>query len=120
MRRTLPLALIPILWTLGAQVHAQTGSPTLKKIAEFDLPGPLGKRFDYLTIDPDDHSLISAHLAAGQRPRVRVPSLPPHDSKLVSVFPSEIWSQTPNGTTEGLPVRSPSDQAQKWKPSSAV
>ncbi|HXR98287.1 MAG TPA: YncE family protein [Terriglobales bacterium] len=44
----------------------QTGAPLLKKIAEFDLPGPGGKRFDYLTIDPDDHYLISAHLGAGQ------------------------------------------------------
>lgn len=40
--------------------------PALRKIAEFDLPGPPGKRFDYLTIDPDDHYLISAHLGAGQ------------------------------------------------------
>jgi DNA-binding beta-propeller fold protein YncE len=39
---------------------------TLKQIAKFDLPGPGGKRFDYLTIDEDDHYLISAHLAAGQ------------------------------------------------------
>jgi YVTN family beta-propeller protein len=39
---------------------------TLKQVAKFDLPGPAGKRFDYLTIDPDDHYLISAHLAAGQ------------------------------------------------------
>ena len=39
---------------------------TLKEIAKFDLPGPGGKRFDYLTIDPDDHYLISAHLAADQ------------------------------------------------------
>ena len=37
---------------------------TLKEITKFDLPGPGGKRFDYLTIDPDDHYLISAHLAA--------------------------------------------------------
>lgn len=44
----------------------QLSAATLKKVAEFDLPGPLGKRFDYLTIDPDDHYLISAHLAAGQ------------------------------------------------------
>src|SRR5437016_11036185 len=43
----------------------QTGS-TLKKITAFDLPGPAGKRFDYLTIDQDDHYLISAHLAASQ------------------------------------------------------
>lgn len=39
---------------------------TLKQIAKFDLPGPAGKRFDYLTIDDDDRYLLSAHLAAGQ------------------------------------------------------
>jgi len=46
--------------------EAQTGAPTLRKIAAFDLPGPAGKRFDYLTIDLGDHYLISTHLAAGQ------------------------------------------------------
>lgn len=45
---------------------AQSSSPTLKKVMEFNLPGPGGKRFDYLTIDPDDHYLISAHLGADQ------------------------------------------------------
>ena len=45
---------------------AKPATPTLKKVTEFDLPGPPGKRFDYLTIDPDDHYLLSAHLAAGQ------------------------------------------------------
>jgi YVTN family beta-propeller protein len=46
---------------------AQTGpaGPSLRKIAEFELPGPPGKRFDYLTIDEDDNYLLSAHLAAG-------------------------------------------------------
>jgi len=39
---------------------------TLKQIAKFDLPGPGGKRFNYLTIDNDDHYLLSAHLAPGQ------------------------------------------------------
>src|SRR5260370_20687964 len=39
---------------------------TLKKVAQFHLRGPPGKRFDYLTIDADDHYLISAHLAAKQ------------------------------------------------------
>ena len=28
---------------------------TLKEVAKFDLPGPPGRRFDYLTIDADDH-----------------------------------------------------------------
>ncbi len=39
---------------------------TLRQIAKFDLPGPAGKRFDYLTIDSDDHYLLAAHLAASQ------------------------------------------------------
>ena len=39
---------------------------TLKQVIKFDLPGPAGKRFDYLTIDADDRYLISAHLAADQ------------------------------------------------------
>jgi YVTN family beta-propeller protein len=38
---------------------------TLRSVSSFDLPGPIGKRFDYLTIDYDDHYLLSAHLAAG-------------------------------------------------------
>ena len=50
----------------GTTGVAQTARPTLKKITAFDLPGPGGKRFDYLTIDQDDHYLISAHLAARQ------------------------------------------------------
>jgi YVTN family beta-propeller protein len=40
-------------------------SATLKSALFIDLPGPAGKRFDYLTIDYDDHYLLSAHLAAG-------------------------------------------------------
>src|SRR5437660_6849952 len=38
---------------------------TLRSVLSFDLPGPAGKRFDYLTIDEDDNYLLSAHLAAG-------------------------------------------------------
>src|SRR5258706_13108995 len=41
------------------------GSQTLKKADSFDLPGPPGKRFDYLTIDYKHGYLLSAHLAAG-------------------------------------------------------
>jgi YVTN family beta-propeller protein len=43
---------------------AQTTAPTLKKVTAFDVPGPGGKRFDYLAVDPDDHYLLSAHLGA--------------------------------------------------------
>src|SRR5260370_23038444 len=41
------------------------GSQTLKKADSFDLPGPPGKRFDYLTIDYRHRYLLSAHLGAG-------------------------------------------------------
>jgi DNA-binding beta-propeller fold protein YncE len=58
--------MIVIGFTMSPTFEAQTSGPTLRKIVEFDLPGPAGKRFDYLTIDPDDHYLISAHLAAAQ------------------------------------------------------
>jgi DNA-binding beta-propeller fold protein YncE len=51
---------------LAPRMNAQTSGPTLKKVTEFDLPGPAGKRFDYLAIDTDDHYLFSAHLGAGQ------------------------------------------------------
>ena len=57
------LALIALAAAFG--LSAKSVAPTLKKATEFDLPGPPGKRFDYLTIDYDDHYLLSAHLAAG-------------------------------------------------------
>ena len=38
---------------------------TLRQIAGIDLPGPKGQRFDYLTMDDDDHYLLSAHLGPG-------------------------------------------------------
>src|SRR5499427_5220676 len=41
------------------------GRPSLRRVAAFELPGPPGKRFDYLTIDEDDHYLLSAHLGPG-------------------------------------------------------
>ena len=46
---------------LACCVQAQT----LKKIASIDLPGPKGQRFDYLTMDDEDHWLLSAHLGPG-------------------------------------------------------
>ena len=44
---------------------AAPSGKTLKQVTTIDLPGPPGKRFDYLTIDPEDNWLLSAHLAAG-------------------------------------------------------
>ena len=66
MRKSLLLFGVFLGLGLVPHMRVQTSAPTLKKVAEFDLPGPGGKRFDYLTIDTDDHYLLSAHLAAGQ------------------------------------------------------
>src|SRR3984893_11128477 len=52
--------------TLPGLFSPNTSGQTLKQVTKFDLPGPGSKRFDYLTIDEDDHYLLSAHLAAGQ------------------------------------------------------
>src|SRR2546423_6712259 len=60
------LFLVAGSFTAGSPGWPQGNGQTLKKLTEFDLPGPPGKRFDYLTIDTDDHYLLSAHLAAGQ------------------------------------------------------
>jgi DNA-binding beta-propeller fold protein YncE len=66
VRKILPFWLFAMCLTMTPGADAQKSGPVLKKVAEFDLPGPPGKRFDYLTIDPADHYLISAHLGAGQ------------------------------------------------------
>jgi hypothetical protein len=59
MRKSVAIALVAASLAVFPRIHAQTSHAVLKKIAEFDLPGLLGKRFDYLTIDPADHYLIS-------------------------------------------------------------
>jgi DNA-binding beta-propeller fold protein YncE len=51
-------------WTHHAVVQASDAA--LHKIDAFDLPGPPGKRFDYLTIVPQRHLLLSTHLGAGR------------------------------------------------------
>lgn len=43
---------------------AQQGK-SLVQVASIDLPGPAGKRFDYLITDDEDHYLLSGHLGAG-------------------------------------------------------
>jgi DNA-binding beta-propeller fold protein YncE len=50
---------------LPALVFCDAHGQTLKVTAKFDLPGPSGKRFDYLTLDDEDHFLLSAHLGPG-------------------------------------------------------
>src|SRR6266581_2222308 len=49
----------------AAGFTGEPGAHTLKPAGYIDLPGPTGKRFDYLTIDYQRHYLLSTHLAAG-------------------------------------------------------
>lgn len=46
--------------------RSQTNTALLKQVAAIDLPGPGGKRFDYLDVDEQNHRLFSNHLAAEQ------------------------------------------------------
>ena len=55
---------LPTLLATDAAV-GQTSEP-LYRVTSVDLPGPPGKRFDYLLVDRDDGWLFSAHLAASQ------------------------------------------------------
>ena len=53
-------------WTGNSSVGAHGSQDRLlKQIGAIDVPGPKGKRFDYLTIDPSRHLLFSTHLGAG-------------------------------------------------------
>lgn len=68
MKSRFSFALLVLIVSALPYALSQTrtaGGRTLKKIAAIDLPGPGGKRFDYLTIDADDNYLLSSHLAAG-------------------------------------------------------
>jgi len=57
-----------MIWRIGVMILVFVGSmaaQTLRKIGTIDLPGPKGERFDYLTMDDEDHWLLSAHLGPG-------------------------------------------------------
>jgi len=60
MKTIISRSLVTVI-VLACWLQAQT----LKKIASMDLPGPKGQRFDYLTMDDEDHWLLSAHLGPG-------------------------------------------------------
>jgi DNA-binding beta-propeller fold protein YncE len=49
----------------GKPAKTSSSSRLLQQVGVIELPGPKGKRFDYLTIDQLDHYLLSNHLAAG-------------------------------------------------------
>src|SRR5262247_2512143 len=54
-----------VMLALPAYTAQHATGLTLKRAAVIELPGPPGRRFDYLTIDGDGRYLFSAHLAAG-------------------------------------------------------
>jgi len=66
IKLTFLLAVIGTVICLGIQSFTKKNIsvPTLKQIATIDLPGEVGKRFDYLTIDYKHNYLLSAHLGA--------------------------------------------------------
>src|SRR5271157_938192 len=68
LARLAPLTVAALVFAMLAALFRPAPSDAarlLRKIATIELPGPAGKRFDYLAIDPDDHYLFVAHLGAG-------------------------------------------------------
>src|SRR5215468_2028192 len=68
LKRTKPFTLrfgVHVCFLIIGLVSSDAQGQTLKQVAKFDLPGPVGKRFDYLTVDDEDHFLLSAHLGPG-------------------------------------------------------
>jgi DNA-binding beta-propeller fold protein YncE len=64
--RASTLTKLAVAWcALGAIIPGQTLGQALRKVGFIDLPGPKGQRFDYLTMDAEDHYLLSAHLGPG-------------------------------------------------------
>jgi hypothetical protein len=56
--------LIPRVTLPMVAYAADTGGEALRQVGVIDLPGPPGRRFDYLAIDYDDDYLFVNHLAA--------------------------------------------------------
>ena len=77
-------------------VCAHAGAQTLKRVATIELPGPPGQRFDYLTMDYEDHYLLSAHLGPGILYVIDV-----RDDKVVKAIP-EVPEITGVEYTPGL------------------
>lgn len=48
-----------------ASFPAGSAAYSLIQVGVIDVPGPRGQRFDYLTMDDEDHYLLSAHLGPG-------------------------------------------------------
>jgi YVTN family beta-propeller protein len=57
-------AAIAALMAVGIRAARPAAAHTLKRLKTIDLPGPVGKRFDYLIVDPASHRLFSSHLGA--------------------------------------------------------
>ena len=58
--------MIIVFWTLSALSSFAQASQLLRPAGSIEVPGPKGKRFDYLTIDPAREYLFATHLGAGQ------------------------------------------------------
>src|SRR5215471_19331826 len=56
---------VALLVLIAAIFSSSASGQSLRQVAKFDLPGPRGQRFDYLTIDDEDQFLLSAHLGPG-------------------------------------------------------
>ncbi len=66
MRRFFPVVVSGCLLAAAIAGALLAEVSPLRKIAQVELPGPKGKRFDYMTVDTDDHFVIVAHMHGDQ------------------------------------------------------
>lgn len=77
MRNGFRLLFLVLAVLANAQEHH-----ALKQVGAIDLPGPAGRRFDYLTTADDQHYLLAAHLGPGILYVIDL-----HTNKLVRAIP---------------------------------
>jgi YVTN family beta-propeller protein len=65
MSKFMRSACIPCFLIVSGLFAPSADSP-LRKLTSVELPGPKGKRFDYVTTDPDDHFIVVAHMYGNQ------------------------------------------------------
>src|SRR5216684_1968671 len=59
-------SLFSCIFLLSCLLAQQPAEPPLRKLASIELPGPKGRRFDYVTTDPEDHFIVVAHMYGNQ------------------------------------------------------
>src|SRR5947209_11472915 len=65
MKRLRKAVIVAIAISSAMLLHSADKSSPLRAAGYIEVPGPKGKRFDYLTVVPEKQYLFATHLGAG-------------------------------------------------------